>query len=369
MVLQHLDLVAFKSIAIASCHFSPKLNCFFGGNGMGKTNLLDAIHYLSMTRSHLGTIDRMAIRHGASEALITGSFLAQQGAPEEIITLRIRGEQGKVLSRNGRLYKRLSEHIGRFPLVIISPQDYRLIRGGSEERRNFLNRLLSQQDPTYLTELIRYEYALNQRNNLLRSEQKDDMLFSVVEEQMAYSGCAIAQKRAVFVERFTPIFNEYYHTISADEEQVSLAYQTKTGATPEEFLSSLQSFRSLDLATGHSAYGIHKDDIEMLLEEYPIRKIGSEGQNKTYLTALKLAEYHLLSQQLDSQPLLLLDDLFDKLDAERVEHIIQIVSGPLFGQIFITDTNRKYLDAIIEAQGDEHHLFEVNRGEINLLNN
>ncbi len=367
MILRHIDLIAFKSISAASCDLAPKLNCLLGGNGMGKTNFLDAIHYLSMTRSHLHTIDRMAVQHGAAESVISGTYFNPREETEETIALRIRPDAPKALSRNGRLYKRLSEHIGRYPLVTISPQDYRLIRGGSEERRNFLDRMISQQNATYLNLLIRYDHAVNQRNVLLRSEQNDEMLFSVVEEQMASLGQCIAEERTSFIASFTPIFNKFYQTISNESEEVSLHYKTKTASDAEGYLRALQQNRPIERLAGHSIYGVHKDDLDMFIGDYLIRKIGSEGQNKTFLTALKLSEYQVIADKLNCQPILLLDDLFDKLDADRVERIIEIVSSSLFGQIFITDTNRKYLDAIISAQEGEHHLFKVDRGMITRL--
>lgn len=369
MILRHIDLIAFKSISVASCDLAPKLNCLLGGNGMGKTNFLDAIHYLSMSRSHLNTIDRMAVQHGASESIISGCYFNPQDNAEDTITLRIRPDSPKVLSRNGRLYKRLSEHIGRYPLVTISPQDYRLIRGGSEERRHFLDRMIAQQNATYLNNLIRYDHLVSQRNNLLRGEHTDDMLFSVVEEQMALIGQSIAEERRAFIASFTPIFNKFYQAISKEEEQVSLHYKTKTAPSVEGYLFALQQNRPIERMAGHSMYGVHRDDLDMFIDQYLIRKIGSEGQNKTYLTALKLSEYQIVADKLRCQPILLLDDLFDKLDADRVERIIEIVSGELFGQIFITDTNRKYLDAIIHAQGEKYHLFKVDRGVITQLPN
>ncbi len=367
MILSHLEIIAFKSIATASCDFAPKLNCFFGGNGMGKTNLLDAIHYLSMVRSHLNTIDRMAIRHGSSESILTADY--QTDGPEEIdrIALRIRPDQGKLLSRNGRVYKRLSEHIGRYPLVIISPQDYKLIRGGSNERRAWLDRLLSQHDTLYLDQLIRYERALQQRNSLLKGDRSDPILLSIGEEQLAHFGVQIAQKRRQFVVDFIPTFNRIYQEIcNSEEESISLHYITPTDNDPEIYMEHLRQQREVDQLSGHTAYGVHKDDLEMRLGENLMRKIGSEGQNKTYLTALKFTEYSLLARRLQCRPILLLDDLFDKLDSERVERIIHIVSRPLFGQIFITDTNRKYLDDIIEAQNESFHLYAVRQGEISL---
>lgn len=367
MVLQQIEILNFKSIAYAQCSFAPKLNCFLGGNGMGKTNLLDAIHYLSMLRSHIGTTDPLAIQYGTSEAIISASYNLSPEEPEEHIALRIRHEQGKALSRNGRPYKRLSQHIGRYPLVIISPQDQTLIRGGSMLRRAWLDRLLSQQNPQYLDLLIRYETALKQRNALLKKESRDELLYLVVEEQMAHLSCAIAALRRSLVEQFIPSFDATYQAISQEQsEAVSLRYVSQITDSPQAVAEEIQAARAKDLILGHSSVGIHKDDLEMLLGENLMRKVGSEGQNKTFLTALKFTEYKLIAEALRCQPILLLDDLFDKLDAERVERIIGIISQSLFGQTFITDTNRKYLDDIIAMQHQSYSLFSVSHGEIAL---
>ncbi len=369
MFLKNLELINFKNITSGSCSFVPKLNCFLGGNGMGKTNLLDAIHYLSVTKSHIGTIDKLAIHHNAQEAILLGNFSdSNDSSIEEKIALRIRRDKGKTLSKNGRVYKRIREHIGRFPIVVISPQDYRLIRGGSEERRSFLDKMLAQQDPLYLSEWIKYEQALVQRNYLLKTEALDPTLYEILEEQMAYSSSFIVQKREDFIASFTPIFSEYYKSISNDSEEVKLEYHTSVDKNPEKNIEELRKRRPLEKGS-YTSYGVHKDDLEMLLGDYLIRKIGSEGQNKTYLTALKFADYHMLSEQLNCKPILLLDDLFDRLDADRVQHIIELVASPLFGQIFITDTNRKYLDAIIATQKEEYHMFKLDRGDINLIAN
>lgn len=333
---------------------------------MGKTNLLDAIHYLSLVRSHLGTIDRLSVMKGANEANVVGIYFDDEGE-EHRISLRIRSDKPKQLSRNGRLYSRLSDYIGGFPIVIISPQDYRIIRGGSADRRRFVDRLLSQLDKKYLHSLVAYDYALLQRNNMLRSDMRDDTLFAVVEEQMAIAGSDIRCRREHFFEAFLPVFNALYYDVSGTDEKVSILYNSHAADKAEIFAENLARRRPEDFLVGSTTYGTHKDDFELLLDDELMRKIGSEGQNKTFLTGLKFAEYRMITEKRGIKPILLLDDLFDKLDESRVERIIKLVSRDYFGQIFITDTNRKYLDDIIEAQGGQYHLFEVEKGAVKVL--
>lgn len=370
MILSHLDIVNFKNIGMASCTFAPKLNGFFGGNGMGKTNLLDAIHYLSVVRSHMGTVDADAVRFDAEEAIVQGRYYSHRSSQggaleEEALVLKVHKEKNKVLSRNGKLYPRLSNHIGKFPLVIVSPQDYKLIRGGSDERRRFFDRLLSQNNAYYLNSLINYTKALTQRNNLLRQQCRDDALYDFVESILAERGVEIARFRREFTALFTPLFGEMYTFLAQDAENVSLIYRHDLPDSTSEWNRMLSHSRAHDREIGHTTRGVHKDDWEMLIGDRLMRKIGSEGQNKTFLVALKMAEYqHQLTECAPLRPILLLDDLFDKLDAGRVERIIELVSGEQFGQIFITDTNRKYLDEIIRAQSADYTLFHVDRGTV-----
>lgn len=366
MHLAEIDLTNFKNIENASCRFSPKLNAIFGGNGMGKTNLLDAVHYLSIVRSHLSTIDRMAVKKGAEESFIAGTFINDKEEKERIV-LKLRTRGSKQLNRNGKLYKRLSEHVGRFPSVVISPNDYKLIQGGSAERRRFLDRLLSQLDSQYLHVLSCYEQLLVQKSNLLRSDRPDAMLLDVLEEQMTEMGITIRAKRKTFTEEFIPFFQQLYQSIGNTNEHTALQYTTETQESYDDYLSAMRALRNEELKSGISLYGVHRDDISMLLEDELIRKIGSEGQNKSYLTALKLAAYNLYAEKKGVYPLLLMDDLFDKLDEERVERIIALVMQPTYGQIFITDTNRKYLDEIIAQYDNSYTLFKVAYGQVEEL--
>jgi DNA replication and repair protein RecF len=360
MIIDKISLLNFKNIEEAELSFSSKMNCFFGDNGMGKTNLLDALYYLSFTKNYTNLNDSQLILHDREFAVIHGYYT--DGEVLEDIHCGIKRKQKKVFRRNKKEYQRLSEHIGLIPLVMISPADAELIRGGSEERRKFADMLISQYDKEYLRALIHYNKALQQRNALLKSPPAPPEIYELWEEQMAASGQIIYEKRKTFIHRFLPLFQQYYSAISDDNESVDLIYESHLAdADPARLL---REKRERDQILGFTSTGIHKDDFHFLLDQYLIRKIGSQGQNKTYLIALKLAQFSLLAHEGSSTPILLLDDLFDKLDAHRVERIIQLVSQPAFGQIFITDTNRKYLDEILASIPPNYKLFYVEKGFI-----
>jgi DNA replication and repair protein RecF len=364
MIIDKISILNFKNIEEAELRFSPGMNCFFGDNGMGKTNLLDALYYLSFTKNYTGLGDSQLIMHDRDFAVLQGYYTENEGAEE--IYCGIKRKQKKIFKRNKKEYERLSEHIGLLPLVMISPADSELIQGGSDERRKFADMLICQYDKEYMRALIHYNKALQQRNALLRTnivQEDEDDIYSLWEEQMSIAGQIIHEKREAFTEMFLPLFQEYYQIISRQNESVSLSYESQLYHQPLKDL--LCEKRSRDRELGYTTTGIHKDDFHFLLDDYLIRKIGSQGQNKTYLIALKLAQFSLLVQKGASVPILLLDDLFDKLDAKRVEQIIQLVSQPAFGQIFITDTNRKYLDEILAGIQHNYKLFYVNNGIIN----
>lgn len=363
MRLRELHIINFKSIASASCHFSDKLNCFIGLNGMGKTNVLDALHYLSFTKSHLGITDALAVRRGEEAAVLDASYLSDSEDVQSLL-LQIRPGKGKILKRNKKEYQRFSEHIGRFPLVIVSPEDYQLILGGSEERRRFVDQQLSQQDAVYLNALSQYHKTLQQRNSLLKETSVSDALLDVLDMQLDRWGRVVYERRKRFIEEFIPHFQRFYTAISSGADRVSLEYLSGLHETEGRLLGLLSSSRARDRAVGFTTEGIHKDELLMLLEGELIRKVGSQGQNKTFVISLKLAQYILLSLSAQERPMLLLDDVFDKLDAERVERIIELVGGEAFGQIFVTDTNRKHLDEIVASLGDDYRLFEVSHGVI-----
>ena len=360
MIINKLSVLNYKSIRHAEIECSVKTNCFFGNNGMGKTNLLDAIYYLSFCKSHVSTPDSKLICYGEDMCVVQGFY--DYGGKEEDIFCAIRSGQRKQFRRNKKEYERLSEHIGLLPLVMISPADTDLMRGGSDERRRFIDMIISQHDKQYLNSLIQYNKAMMQRNVLLRDRRNDASLYDVLEMQMGAYGTQIYEKRTILIDKLIPVFNEYYGMICGSGELVGLRYvSTLAGG---DIVKDLKESRTKDLLLGYSSTGIHKDDIEMTLDEHLIRKVGSQGQNKTYLIALKLAQYAYMASIGVTKPILLLDDIFDKLDATRVEKIIGLVSGERFGQIFITDTNRKYLDRILEAMEQDYSLFEVENGKV-----
>ncbi|MCP9610758.1 DNA replication/repair protein RecF [Coprobacter tertius] len=363
MILNRLSIVNFKNIAQAELHLSAGINCFLGNNGMGKTNLLDAVYYLSFCKSNTNVIDSQNIRHNEDFFMLQGNY-DRDNVPEEIYCGQKR-KQKKQFKRNKKEYERLSDHIGFIPLVMVSPADSELIRGGSEERRKFLDLVISQFNKEYLNLLIRYNKALAQRNALLKQEITENSLYEIWEEQMMQYGSSIYRCRKAFLEQFIPVFQEFYSYISSDNESVELRYNSDIERG--NLMDQLSSVRNRDLILGYSTRGVHRDDLEMSLGEYPMKRIGSQGQNKTFLVALKLAQFDFLSRNGTTTPILLLDDIFDKLDSKRVERIIQLVSGERFGQIFITDTNRKYLDEIIRHTGNDYHLFSVCEGEITKL--
>lgn len=364
MILNKLSILNYKNIASAELDFVPKLNCLVGMNGEGKTNVLDAIHFLSLAKSATTAQDSQAIMHGQELMALEGIYEHEDGTPEDIHCGLRRGQK-KVLRRGKKAYRRLAEHIGLIPVVMVSPADQWLIAGGSEERRRFMDVVISQYNPVYLDTLLRYNKALQQRNALLKQEEEPDgELLGLLEEDMACTGTYIYAERQAYVEHFTPIFQSFHSLISQDREQVSLIYQSH-GARGD-LLDIIRRDRAKDRAVGYSLHGTHKDDLEMTLGGFPIKREGSQGQNKTYLTALKLAQFDFLRQTgSHTTPLLLLDDIFDKLDADRVQQIISLVSGDRFGQIFITDTNREHLDHMLASTHSDYRLFQVKGGEIN----
>lgn len=359
MILKRLTILNYKNLEQAELSFSDKLNCFFGQNGMGKTNLLDSIYYLSFCKSATNPADSQNIHHEHDFFVIQGFYEQNDGTPEEIYC-GLKRKSKKQFKRNKKEYTRLSDHIGFIPLVLVSPTDIELINAGSDERRRFMDVVISQYDKNYLDALIKYNKALSQRNTLLKSETPvDPELFNIWEEMMAHNGEIVYQKRQKFITEFIPIFQSIYSFISQEKERVQLHYESHAHEKP--LLEIIQESRPKDLIMGYSLRGIHKDDLSMLLGEFPIKKEGSQGQNKTYLTALKLAQFEFLKRT-GTTPLLLLDDIFDKLDAERVSQIIQLVSSEKFGQIFITDTNREHLDRILQQTVSDYKIFHVIHG-------
>ena len=363
MILKRISILNYKNLEQVELDFSPKMNCIIGLNGMGKTNLLDAVYYLSFCKSATNAIDSQNVKHLQEFFVIQGSYLTDSGEPEEVYC-GLKRKQKKQFKRNKKEYSRLSDHIGFIPLVMVSPADSELISGGSEERRRFMDVVISQYDKEYLEALIRYNKALMQRNTLLKAEMEpDEELMNVWEEMMAAAGEVVFRKRMDFINEFIPTFQAFYSYISQDKEQVNVSYESH--AMRGDLLQLIRESRQRDRIMGYSLRGVHKDDLTMQLGEYPIKREGSQGQNKTYLIALKLAQFDFLRRTgSNTTPLLLLDDIFDKLDASRVEQIVKLVAGDRFGQIFITDTNREHLDKILRKVNGDYKVFGVENGVI-----
>ena len=360
MTLNELHIINFKNIREADLTFADKLNCFVGLNGQGKTNLLDAIYYLSFTESAFNTIDSQNILHDAEFAMIQGVYSADSDQDETMqVTCGIRRGQKKQFRCGKKDYQRMLDHIGRIPLVMVSPEDGQLIAEGSDERRRFMDVVIGQTDRAYLEHLNLYNALVKQRNALLKqygdSGQPSipDELFEVIEMQMVPHATYIFAQRKAFVEAFVPLFADLYKTIAEVEEMPQLTYRSQL--FDRELGEALQRTRQRDLILGWTSQGIHKDELEMQLGDYPLRRVGSQGQQKTYLIAMKLAQALYLSSQQSAvssrKPILLLDDIFDKLDATRVARIVNLVRGEQFGQIFLTDTDRQHLTDIVRPIG------------------
>ncbi len=372
MILNRLSIINYKNIQEATLTLSPKMNCFIGPNGTGKTNLLDAVYYLSFCRSAYTSVDSQVIRHDQDFFVVEGDYTDDRGMlgedQDELRKLSIycgmkRGTK-KHFKCNKKEYKRLSQHIGLIPLIFVSPADTYLVDGGGEERRRLMDMVISQYDNLYLDALNRYNKALQQRNTLLKMEEEPDLeLMRIWEEQMAAEGEVIYEKRSAFVQELIPVFQQIYQQISDDRESVSLRYVSHGQRGP--LLEVIQRDRMKDRAVGYSLHGVHRDDLEMLLGDYPMRREGSQGQLKTFVIAMKLAQFSFLKRTCSqTTPLLLLDDIFDKLDAHRVERIVSLVASKEYGQIFITDTNREHLDKILQANSFDYQLFSVHDGEV-----
>lgn len=360
MTLKELHIINFKNIREADLTFADKLNCFVGLNGQGKTNLLDAIYYLSFTKSAFNTIDSQNILHDAEFAMIQGVYSADSDQDETMqVTCGIRRGQKKQFRCGKKDYQRMLDHIGRIPLVMVSPEDGQLIAEGSDERRRFMDVVIGQTDRAYLEHLNLYNALVKQRNALLKqygdSGQPSipDELFEVIEMQMVPHAMYIFAQRKAFVEAFVPLFADLYKTIAEVEEMPQLTYRSQL--FDRELGEALQRTRQRDLILGWTSQGVHKDELEMQLGDYPLRRVGSQGQQKTYLIAMKLAQALYLSCQQSAvssrKPILLLDDIFDKLDATRVARIVNLVRGEQFGQIFLTDTDRQHLTDIVRPIG------------------
>ena len=363
MYLKQLSIIHFKNYTEASVQFHPKLNCLVGANGMGKTNLLDAIYYLSFCKSCFNTIDSQNILFGQDFFMLQGLF--DSGTEIDEVYCGIKRAQKKVFKRNKKEYEKLSDHIGLFPLVMISPADTNLITGGSDQRRRFIDGIISQFDKYYLDNLVHYNHILQQRNALLKhfssTRSFDSTALEIWDEQLVTVGTYLHDARAFFLKEFVPVFEHYYALISEQKERVDLQYISTIQA---DYKNTLQSAIKKDCALEHTSVGVHRDDLDFLLNEVPVKKFASQGQQKTYLLALKLAQYDFIKQKKGIKPILLLDDIHDKLDAHRFQKLIEIVSSEAFGQIFITDTHPERMLQLFQNILTDKKIFKVGNAAV-----
>lgn len=360
MYLKKLVLINFKNITQAEITLSERLNCFVGDNGAGKTNVLDAVYYLSMSKSALTMTDGQSVRHGEDFFVVEGTYVGDSGSNDTVNCSFLR-RSGKVLKLNGKEYDRMADHVGRFPVVMVSPQDSVLITDAAEERRRYLNAFLSQLDRDYLASLMRYNAVLAERNRFLKSSSDEQML-QIYDMQLADHAARIYERRRDIIDRMRPLVAEFYRQLSGDREQVEIEYRSELASASMGEL--LLASRERDIVNGFTTSGVHRDDMSLRIGGYPLRKYGSQGQQKSFLMSLKLAQYCILTEVCGERPLLLLDDLFDKLDTSRVENLLSLVAGDGFGQIFITDCNRSRLETILSRAGEKYALFMVEGGDI-----
>lgn len=364
MWLEKLTLLNFKNYEEAELSLSPAVNAFTGDNGAGKTNLLDAIHYLSLCKSYFNPIDTQQIRSQADFFMVQGKF--DKDDVPEVISCSLKRNQKKQFRRNKKEYQRLADHIGLFPSVMISPNDVNIITEGSEERRRFIDNVISQTDAQYLDELIVYNKNLLNRNAMLKSiaEQGsyDPELLGILDDQLVASGQKIFQKRKDFMEVFIPVFQKHYQYLTEDAEQAELKYESPL--FDQDFHELLRGSVERDRFLQRTTVGIHKDDLNFSVHGMPMKKFGSQGQQKSFLISLKLAQYSFLQLKKGYKPLLLLDDIFDKLDDKRIRKLMTMVSHDDFGQIFITDTSRERIEGIFAAIGVELTTFVVSKGTV-----
>ena len=364
MYLKNLTLTNFKNYELTDLEFSPKINCFVGNNGVGKTNILDAIHYLSLAKSFFNNIDSISIRHGEDYFILQGTMV--RDGEEDQIYCAFQKQKQKLLKRNGKDYQKLSDHVGRYPVVMISPADSALISEGSEDRRRFMNKIISQYNAEYLDSVLMYNKALQQRNRLLKdfrsSGSFDIDMLSIWDSQLIKFGSYIYKEREILINELIPVFQEYYSMISSEREKVKLTYRSHL--SEGDFGETLSNVVNKDRFLEYTTVGIHKDDLLLDMNDFPVKTLGSQGQQKSYLVALKLAKFDYIKRKAGYSPILLLDDIFDKFDADRVEQIIRLVGNHRFGQIFITDTHQSRLHDILSSHNTDYKLFSIEENKV-----
>ncbi len=359
MFLKRLSLLNYKNFESQDFVFDDKINCIVGPNGIGKTNVLDAIYHLSFGKGYFNPISSQNVKHDEDFFVIDGEY--KKNDREEKIVCSLKRGAKKIIKRNGKIYDRLSDHIGLLPLVIISPADRDLIIEGSETRRKFMDGVIAQSDKKYLQDLIKYNKVLAQRNSLLKyfaaNHTFDSATITIYDEQLNAYGTDIFNKREAFLEAFIPIFKAQYIAISGGKEEVSLVYDSKL--LKEGLLNLLKNNIERDRALQYTSVGTHKDDLGFEIEGHPIKKFGSQGQQKSFLIALKFAQFQFIKKQSKTTPILLLDDIFDKLDENRVSHIVSLVNNENFGQLFISDTHADRTENVVKQIHQSYKIFKL----------
>lgn len=366
MHLQNLHLVNFKNYEEAEIELSDGINCFVGKNGVGKTNILDAVHYLSICKSYMNVIDRQNIRFDQPFFVIQGDWQKEEKSVNIHCGVKIGAK--KTFKRNKKEYEKLADHIGEFPVVMISPYDRDLISEGSEMRRKWMDGIIAQFDKHYLDLIQRYAKVLQQRNALLKNMAEhrlfDRESIEVWNEQMVELGQQIYEKRKAYVEEFVPVFQKHYNSIGLQNEKVDVIYRSHL--SEGDFMNQLLVSERKDAQTRYSNIGVHRDDLVFQIKDHPVKKFGSQGQQKSFLIALRLAQYEWLKNHLGVLPVLLLDDIFDKLDNDRVERLITLVADNFFGQVLVTDTEHERVERIFKGNNLHHKIFSVDAGVIRL---
>lgn len=363
-VLSKIVVQDFRNITLAELSFSPNINCISGNNGEGKTNLMDAIWYLSMTKSALSSSDRYSFRYGTDAFALSGTYLMPLGS-ESTFSLKVSSDGTKKLRRDDKPYKRVSEHIGELPIVMVSPSDGAMVDDSGEERRRFLNGVLSQLDREYLSAVQQYNRLLTERNRLLKDPSPDSALLDVLDVRMDSFAAKITLRRDSFISEISPVVSQYYALLSGGKEKAEVTLATDF--RDRSLLDVLSRNREKDKVLGYTSAGVHRDDLLFLMDGHNIRRGGSQGQQKTFLVSLKMAQYEIMKRQYGYGPILLLDDVFDKLDLRRTSNLLEMVAGHDFGQIFLTDSNKVRLQGIVDGITSDRAYFEAVGGNYTKL--
>lgn len=363
-ILEKIVISDFRNIQLQELDFSPNVNCISGNNGEGKTNLLDAIYYLSMTKSAFATSDKFSFRHGADEFSLSGTYRMESGLSSRF-AMKMTSKGEKKVRRDDKAYGKVSEHVGILPIVMVSPSDISMVSESGEERRRFVNSVLSQMDREYMSSLQQYNRLLLQRNRMLKEHDHDRSLLEIIDMRMAACAEPVHQARRNFIDELRPIVADYYRDISGGTELVDIIYESELSKASLDMI--LQSSYEKDRILKYTSSGVQRDDFIFVMNGHPIRRCGSQGQQKSFLVALKFAQYEIMKRKYGFAPMLLLDDVFDKLDMGRVSNLLQMVTGNDFGQIFITDSNKVRMAGIVDGLTRDRAYFDTVQGTFTRL--